>query len=55
MLVPSVSEVTSLFYEPDYPPDFTRTLPPLIEADDTEPSSAKTQVDHTKGILKTDN
>ena len=54
-LVPSVSEVTSLFYEPDYPPDFTRTLPPLIEADDTEPSSAQTQVDHTKGILKTDN
>ena len=54
-LVPSVSEVTSLFYEPDYPPDFTRTLPPLIEADDTEPSSAQTLVDHTKGILKTDN
>ena len=54
-LVPSVSEVTSLFYEPDYPSDFTRTLPPLVEADDTEPSSAQILVDHTKGILKYDN
>jgi len=33
-LVPSVSEVTSLFSSSDYPPDFTKTLPPLSVTSD---------------------
>ena len=33
-LVPTVSEVTSLFSSSDYPPDFTKTLPPLSATSD---------------------
>ena len=33
-LVPTVSEVTSLFSSSDYPPDFTKKLPPLSATSD---------------------
>ena len=33
-LVPTVSDVASLFSTSDYPPDFTKTLPPLVEVDE---------------------
>ena len=50
-LVPSVNEVTSLFYEPDYPSDFSKSLPPLAEIDNTTSSSTKKLSGGTKGIF----
>ena len=50
-LVPSVNEVTSLFYEPDYPSDFTKSLPPLAEIDKSTSSSTKKSSGSTKGII----
>ena len=49
-LVPSVTEITSLFYEPDYPSDFLKSLPPLAEIDKTTSSSKKKLSGGTKGI-----
>ena len=50
-LVPSVNEVTSLFYEPDYPSDFSRSLPPLAEIDKTSSSSSKKLSGSKEGIF----
>jgi len=49
-LVPSVTEITSLFYEPDYPSDFLKSLPPLAEIDKTTSSSKKKLSGGTKDL-----
>ena len=51
-LVPSISEVTTLFYTPDYPPDFRKTLPPLPESCEKISSSDKYPIDNFKGMYK---
>lgn len=47
-LVPSISEITTLFYTPDYPTDFRKTLPPLPESGEKISSSDKYPVDNLK-------